>query len=185
MIEVILANIPRTAYCIDGYHRGQNKAKELGIQWDKPMPLDTALEHMGVSDCMFSLGGVTNKHRSEAAYVVVRYMKFLFTLAVPYSSMDTALYELELKAIRKRCEGHNRPEPLRHAHAITTALRRSEADPVAIFGLRSLSMLASAWPDHLAACHAGIELMNASTYNDNDADHMSQLLNNKLRELIV
>lgn len=185
MIEIIPANIPNTAYCIAGYHRGLAYVDKQQRKWDKPLPLLGILEHMGVSDCMFSLGGVTYKHRSEAAYVVVQYMKFLFTLAVPYSSMDTALYELELKAIRKRCEGHNRPEPLRHARAITTALRRSEADPVAIFGLRSLTMLASVWPDHLAACHAGIELMNASTYNDNDADHMSQLLNNKLRELIV
>jgi hypothetical protein len=130
------------------------------------------------------MGGVPNKHKQEAAYVLVQYMRFLYPMAVTYSGLDTARYTDEAKAIRKRCEGHFRSEPLRHAHAITTALRRNEADPVAIFGLRSLGMLSASWPDHLAACHAGIELMNASRHYG-DEPPMQQKLDHKLRELIV
>lgn len=169
--------------CKGGTERAKDFMDTFGFKPDDHIPMRLLLDHMSISDCMFTFVKVTKQSEAEARYVLTEYMQYLYTKAVPLSGIDSDSFTIALKAIRKRCEGHNRPVPLAHARSIMASLRRAEADPVRIYALDALRFLATPWHDALSACHAGLSLMDAGRYGEIGSD-IRIALTTKLQELI-
>ncbi len=176
---------PHDGYCEQGEPRIKAVLAKHGLQWDSLVTMRFILDELGISDCVFSFCKVKPSCEKEAKETLAKYMVYLYTVALGYADLDPTdkLLRDDLKAIRKRCEGHHRPRPVAIAHAVVTATKREQGDPVRRYGLEALVCLSAPKADELAATHAGIALMEAGRRNG-DGDLVQNQLRTKLEELL-
>lgn len=172
---------PHQGYCDQGEERTRATVARLGIQWDTLIPMRLILDEMGISDCVFSFCKVKKGCEGEAHTVLCQYMQYLFQGAMQEADIDVELFTAEVKAIRKRCEGYNRPHLLKTAHAAMAYLKNSEPDVGKRHALEALKCLSSDRPDELAATHAGIAMMELGRVRGVDIEGQ---LRRKLEELM-
>lgn len=163
-------------YCGPGMERGIALMKELGAGPATPIQMLTILDRLGVSDMVFCMCAMRGNGHAQRAKIMAAYMCHLFDALCSYLVDEQAQYAVEFKAVRKRCEGHNRPALLHKAVKVIKQIRDTEPDRSKRHALFGLMCLASPYPDYLAATHAGIPLM--------DAGYDKQLLKDKLQELL-
>lgn len=152
--------------CEGGTERTKLTLERLGLQFDSIVTMGLILREMGLSDCVFSFCATEKEDRKEADRVLRAYMLYVTGLAqrfiiLTHSQYDAMLAEAN-KAINKRCEGHRRPAQLARLYAKVNDAYRTESEPRVKHWLDVYRCMLSDKPDHLAATHGGIALMDGA-----------------------
>lgn len=173
---------PHNGYCEGGAERVKAALAKHGLSMESIVPMRMILDELGVSDTVFSFCKVCKGSEKEAEQVLHTYMLFLYEGAV-HQLAGVDLEPYGLKAIRKRCEGHNRPHLLVGANKAMAYLRNSNPNPTERYALKALEALSMPVPDEIAAVHAGQALMQMGEAAG-DPHRIQDMLRRKLEELM-
>lgn len=178
MLTQALVKQNSIGYCSSGMERLEALMAEIGATDRTPIPMRLILDRLGVSDCTFGFCGIKSS-LTERDKKLSTYMQYLFQELCSFVPDLMLQYPAEFKAIRKRCEGHNRPHLIEGAYKKLRECRRyivGRNERHALFGLM---LLAAPHPDYLCAVHAGICLMDAGGHA-----HYETMMRAKLEELV-
>lgn len=152
--------------CEGGTQRTKETLERLGLSFDSKVTMGLILREMGLSDCVFSFCAVEKQDRGEADRVLWAYMLYVTGLAQRFIILTHPTYDDMMaeanKAINKRCEGHKRPAQLARIYARVNDAYRAEPDAKIRYWLDVYRCMLSDKPDHLAATHGGIALMDGA-----------------------
>lgn len=171
-------------HCEGGEQRTIEGLARYGLKLGDTVTMRDCLEVLGVSDTVFSLPYVVKQYAGEAKQVMLQYMAFEIDVAIGLMPLlEISSYAKYLNAVKKRAQGHSRPGPLAEAHEFYNRLHKEAIHPVHKYTTAAMVALSCDKPDNIAACHAGIALMDAGRA-DGRREQVAETLINKMRELI-
>lgn len=153
--------------------------QEIHADPKTPVAMKLILEKLGVSDTAFCMCAMRGAKQSELDKIQHGYMLYVFEGLSSFLPDQLVQYSYEFKAVRKRCQGINRPHLVEKAYKVLKDMRHHTVDRQERHALMGMMMLASPHPDYLATTHAAICLMDAGGHSE-----VEPMLRKKLEELL-
>ena len=152
--------------CEGGTARTAAALEANGLTMDDEVSMQDIMRTLGLSDTLFSFCKVKRGCEPEAQRVLGEFMRAVVGYALRWitftrSDLSEALVQAN-KAINKRCDGISRPALLAQEYAKINDLYRVEHEPKIKYWLDVYRCVLSNKPDHLAATHAAIALMDGA-----------------------
>lgn len=151
--------------CEGGTERTEKALERLGLTMDSRVSMQLIMRELGLSDTLFSFCAVCKGCEDEANKVLWTYMMEVVGRAGRWLTMvgtpDIVKFVAEANgAINKRCSGRPRPALQKKLHDDAKALHDLCPFPQDKFWLFCYMCMLSDRPDHLAATHATIALLD-------------------------
>jgi hypothetical protein len=152
--------------CEGGKERTQALLDKLGLGLNDWGSMQLIMRNLGLSDTLFSFCKVKKGCEQEAQQVLGQYMLQVTGDALNLIALTRPDIVSELvranKAINKRCINIRRPELLAQEYNHINRLHANEAEVNIRHWLDVYRCMLSDKPDHLAATHASIALMDGA-----------------------
>lgn len=156
--------------CDGGTERTAVALDKAGLTMDSLVTMQLILEHLGLTDTLYSFCVVKPSSKAEADKVINAYCKAVVGyahqfLGLTYPHVAQALVETH-QALNKRFEGHNRPGQVARAYAVANDIYKEQTDPTIRFFVDVYRIALSSHPHHLIAVHTSIALMDGVALAD-------------------
>lgn len=175
--------------CEGGKERTQALLDKLGLGFNEWGSMQLIMRELGLSDTLFSFCKVKKGCEAEAQEVLGKYMLQVTGDALNLIHLTRPDISSQLtranKAINKRCLNIRRPELLAQEYAHVNRMHGNEAEVNIRHWLDVYRCMLSDKPDHLAATHASIALMDGASIigiRQHMHEHLCDTLNRLLGE---